>query len=141
MYLRQYHDISTETIYNDIHGFIRNQNIPMNAYVQFRLALTRQNEGYHTEPDRDKQEKYRSAIEYYDHTISLDPELSVAYGNRAECWLHLKKWDAARKDFSTAINMGHDIIGSFRNDYKNAADFKDKTDIELPPDIAEMLGG
>ena len=38
-YLRKFHGISTETIYNDIHGFIRNQNIQQNAYIQFNLAL------------------------------------------------------------------------------------------------------
>ncbi|MDE0011039.1 MAG: FRG domain-containing protein [Candidatus Poribacteria bacterium] len=34
-YLRTAHDISTETIYNDIHGFIRYQNDHLEAYVAF----------------------------------------------------------------------------------------------------------
>ena len=31
-YLRKYHDISTETIYNDLHGFITNQHFHESAY-------------------------------------------------------------------------------------------------------------
>ena len=34
-HLRTAHDISTETIYNDIHGFIRYQNDHLEAYVAF----------------------------------------------------------------------------------------------------------
>lgn len=141
-YLRQYHGIFTETIYNDIHGFIKNQNIQRNAYVQFYLGLTYQYRGYRTEPDIGKEEEYTFAIECYSNAISLDPELSVAYGNRAECLLHLENWGDARRDFITAKNMGYDIIGAFRNDYKNVPDFKNKTGITtIPSDLVEMLGG
>ena len=34
-YLRKHHDISTETIYNDLYGFIKNQHIHRDAYVEF----------------------------------------------------------------------------------------------------------
>ena len=37
-YLRAAHDISAETIYNDVHGFIRYQNIHGSAYVELYLA-------------------------------------------------------------------------------------------------------
>lgn len=37
-YLREIHDISTETIYNDIHGFIRYQKDYMESYVEFYLS-------------------------------------------------------------------------------------------------------
>lgn len=141
MHLRQYHGISTEAIYNDIYGFIRNQNIQKNAYVQFYLGLTYQYRGYRAEPDTNEQAQYIFAIEHYNNTISLDPELSVAYGNRAECWLHVGNWDNARRDFISAKNMGYDIIGAFRNDYKDVADFKQKTGLTMPSDLAEMLGG
>ena len=141
MYLRQYHGISTETIYNDIYGFIRNQNIQKNAYVQFYLGLTYQNRGYRVESDAGKQEEYIFAIEHYNDTISLDPEISVAYGNRAECWLHLGNWEKAREDFIIGSDMGLDIIDSFHNDYENVAEFEEKTGFKMPEDLAEMLGG
>ena len=37
-YLQEVHDISTETIYNDIHGFIRYQTDNMESYVEFYLS-------------------------------------------------------------------------------------------------------
>lgn len=33
-HLRKYHGISTETVYNDLHGFIRNQSVHQNAYLE-----------------------------------------------------------------------------------------------------------
>ena len=35
--------------------------------------------------------------------------------------------------------MGTDIIDSFRNGYESVEDFEQKTGIQLPEDIAEML--
>ena len=37
-YLQEVHDISVETIYNDIHGFILYQKDYMEAYVEFYLS-------------------------------------------------------------------------------------------------------
>ena len=37
-YLRESHDISVETIYNDIHGFIRYQKDYMESYIEFYLS-------------------------------------------------------------------------------------------------------
>ena len=39
-HLRKYHGISTETVYNDLHGFIRNQGVHQNAYLElYRSAI------------------------------------------------------------------------------------------------------
>ena len=141
-YLRKHHGIFTETIYNDIHGFIRNQNIQRNAYIQFYLGLTLQNRGYHAEPGEEKQQAYRNAISYYDRAIELDPEEDAAYNNRGECWLHLEDWDKAREDLTIAQDMGSDIVDAFRNDYKGGVEeFEKKTGIQMPKDIAVLLGG
>lgn len=37
-YLQEIHDISIETIYNDIHGFIRYQKDNMESYVEFYIS-------------------------------------------------------------------------------------------------------
>ena len=42
-HLRKYHGIFTETIYNDVYGFIRNQDIHGDAYTQFYRGITCQN--------------------------------------------------------------------------------------------------
>ena len=38
-HLRKYHGISTETIYNDLHGFIKNKGIHQSAYTEYYTAL------------------------------------------------------------------------------------------------------
>lgn len=44
-HLKKYHGISTETIYNDLHGFIKNQGIHQTAYIEFYRGLTYQQKG------------------------------------------------------------------------------------------------
>lgn len=228
-YLKKFHGISTETIYNDIHGFIR-----WSAYAEFCEGLTYQNrqeyenavkhytqaivrnpkfveayvnrgiayynmdkynsaiedyktakalelkphlapavqynlgnayrekgeyneaikvyeEGINLNPDfahtyynnmgltHRKKGEYEKAIEAYNKAIQLKDDYDRAYCNRGEAWLHLEKWEKARKDLTTAENMGYDIIASFHNAYASVEDFKQKTGIQLPEDIAEML--
>ncbi len=39
-HLRKYHGIATETVYNDLHGFIRNQGVHQSAYLElYRSAI------------------------------------------------------------------------------------------------------
>ena len=44
-YLKEVHDISIETIYNDIHGFIRYQDIHLETYVDSYIGLTEAQKG------------------------------------------------------------------------------------------------
>lgn len=140
-YLRQHHGISSETIYNDIHGFITNQSIHQKASKEFYLGLTFQYKGYHREPGPEKQQAYKNAIPYYDRAIELNPEDSAAYNNLGECWLHLKDWDKARKNLTIAQDMGSDIAVAFHRDYPGGiVEFKEKTKIQMPKHITVLLG-
>ena len=108
-----------KTIYNDIHGFIRNQNIQRNAYIQFYMGMTFQYEGYNAETNEESKGHYEKAIKYYDQVIDLNPEMSIAYHNRGECWLHLGTWNKAKENFTISKSMGVDTIYGFRVDYEN----------------------
>ena len=44
-HLKKYHGISTETIYNDLHGFIKNQGIHQTAYIEFYRGIAYQQRG------------------------------------------------------------------------------------------------
>jgi len=44
-YLQESHDISVETIYNDIHGFIKYQDIHLETYVDSYIGLTEAQKG------------------------------------------------------------------------------------------------
>ena len=43
--LRKRHGISSETIYNDLHGYIRNQDAHESVYAGFYRSLTSENKG------------------------------------------------------------------------------------------------
>ena len=62
-YLEKYHGISTKTIYNDLHEFIRNKGIHERAYTQFYRGLT-----YHH-----NRKQYDKAIEHYTDALKLNP--------------------------------------------------------------------
>ena len=84
---------------------------------------------------------YDDAIDDYSRSIELEPDKALAYYNRGGTWLRLFKWDNAKADFTVAKSMGIDIIALFRNEYGSVANFEQRNDTALPPDIAEMLGG
>ena len=70
-YLSKHFNIKTETIYNDIQGFIRNQHNHSTAEVEFYRGNTNAASGDH-----------REAIVSYDKAIKLNPQLAAAYYNR-----------------------------------------------------------
>ena len=39
-HLERYHGVSAETVYNDLHGFIKNQDVHLETYVDFYIGAT-----------------------------------------------------------------------------------------------------
>ena len=81
------------------------------------------------------------AIQDLNNAINLDPDYAAAYYYRGAAWLLLGQWEQARTDLDTARDLGHDIVASFRNGYANIAAFEQRHGLQLPPDLAELLGG
>ena len=79
-------------------------------------------------------------IEDFNRAIDLNSDfVAKVYCNRGEAWLHLREWEKAKSDLTTAKEMEADIIASFHNDYESVADFERRNGVELPVDIAAML--
>ena len=163
-YLSSCHDISAISIYNDLHGFIRYRALHHDSLADFSAGLTCEQSGdyqgavdYYTKSlDRNprfaiaynnrgvayhRKGDYQRAIQDYTSAIGLNPDYADAYCNRGEAWLHLGEWEQARADFNVALSKGADIAGSFLEEYENVAAFEQRHGLQLPPDIAEMLGG
>ena len=85
------------------------------------------------------QDEHDLAIQDSTKAIELESDYAKAYAIRGLAWLHLKKWQEAKSDLTTAKDMGLDIVDSFQIDSKRIADFEQKTKIKLPEDIAAML--
>ena len=92
-YLKKHHGITTETIYNDILGYIQNQEKHQTAYAAFYIA--------YTYLDR---ENFEEALRHYDKAIELNPLIS-AYTNRGAAKFGLGCYRAAIADCDIAIGF------------------------------------
>ena len=103
-YLRKHHGISTTTIYNDLHGFIKYQELHESAYPAFFKGVT-----------CGKAESYAMAIRYYDEALRQNAQLLEVYINRGaafgETGMHAKAID----DFSTAIQLDDKCAEAYHN--------------------------
>ena len=116
-YLSKYHGISIEIIYNDLHGFIRYQNVHQSAYAEFYTSLTFQNE-------RD----YPKAIEHYSRAIELNPRLVEAYNNRGIAYRAKGEVDRAIADYDKTIELNPKYAEAYYN--RGAAYIDDKGEVD-----------
>ena len=104
-HLRNYHAIFTETIYNDLHGFIRNQDIHGDAYTEFYRGFASQNRADEAKTPEGKQKEYEAAITHYTNAIELKPDFANAYNNLGNVYADKSELDNAIRDFTTAIQL------------------------------------
>ncbi len=114
-HLRNYHAIFTETIYNDLHGFIRNQDIHGDAYTGFCKGFACQNKASIAKTHEEKQQEYEAAITYYTNAIDLKPDFANAYTNRGNTYHNKGEFDLAIKDHTTAIELDLDYADAYYN--------------------------
>ena len=114
-HLRKYHDISTETIYNDFHGFIRNQRVHQEAYIEFYIGLSHESKGDSENDHQTKREHYDKAITHYDRAIKLKASFVIAYYNRAFAYYKKGDYDHAIKDYTDAIALYPDLTIAYNN--------------------------
>ena len=128
-----------------------------NAYYdkgEIALAILDYSKAIELMPDNDQYYYYRGAaysnsdeidlaISDLDKSIEISDSNSYVYFNRGWIWLRLKKWQKARLDIATALNLGLDVPHFFRHHhgYICVGDFEQRQGFKVPEDIAEMLGG
>ena len=103
-YLKTYHGITTHTIYNDIFGYIQNQEKHQNAYTEFYIGLTCQEKSEHKE-----------AIKHYDETIRINPQIAEAYINRGNAKDMLGRYEEAIADYNEAIRINPQYAEAYIN--------------------------
>ena len=144
-YLQKYHGIFTETIYNDLHGFIRNQDIHENANICFYRGLACSDRGIKAESKEEKQKEYEEAIRHYTKAVEFKPDFAEAYYNRGYAYYRKGDFDNAIKDYNITIEFEPDFAEAYYNrgctyhrkgDSDNAIKDYNIT-IELDPNYAE----
>ena len=103
-YLRKYHGITTHTIYNDLFGYIQNQEKHQGAYTEFYIGLTSYKEGKHEE-----------AIKHYDQAIDINPQFAEAYNNRGITKDLLGRHEEAIADYDQAIRINPQFAEAYYN--------------------------
>ena len=107
-HLRNYHGIFTETIYNDLYGFIRNQDSHGSANTQIYRGLACQNRGDEAASQEEKRKEYDETVEHYTKAIELKPDSKAAYQNRGNVYLKIRDFDRALADYTELIKQNPD---------------------------------
>ncbi len=114
-YLGKHHDISTETIYNDLHGFIRHQGLHESAYTAFFKGLTCANN-----------DNFPIAIRYYSEALRQNSQLPEVYINRGAAFGETGRHDSAIEDFCAAIQLDGNSAEAYHNrgmGYRHTGDY------------------
>lgn len=104
-YIQKHHNISTQTIYKDIQGFIENYGSHKSAYTEFYIGLTYQKRGNLEQNQKEKQKLYHEAFKHYENAIKENPNLTEAYNNRGIIYQDKDQFDRAIEDFNKAIDL------------------------------------
>ena len=103
-YLRTRHGLSTRTIYNDLMGYIKVQELHNKAYLEFHEGLSK----YY-------REEYDEAIAHYSKAINFNPQMVNAYGNRGIAHRGKGEIENAIHDFDRALAIDPNHAGVFVN--------------------------
>ena len=125
-YLQNYHDISTETIYSDLHGFIRSQGTHEGAYAEFYRGLACEDKATKATTDEEEQREYEKSIVHYTKAIDLKSGFSEAYYKRGNTYQDKGNYDHAIADYNTAIKLKNDYAEAYYkrgNAYTRKGDF------------------
>ena len=132
-YLRAYHGIFTETVYNDLYGFILHQDMHRSAYAEFYGGLTSV-----------QKEKYHQAIDHYTESIRLNSQSPATYNNRGIAYHMIGELELAIEDYQMSLTLDQynpDIYSNIAlvqvdmGNYHEAIQFYGRV-IELDPDDA-----
>ena len=90
IHLHKYHDISIQTIYNDLHGFIRHNELRLSPQVMLPLALAEHIMGgtdVESQTVEELQNRLQSAIKEYTARIEYSPYEAVTYVEQGDLLL------------------------------------------------------
>ena len=80
-----------------------------------------------------------TATRKHQPTPSPDADPAKDHFNRSISRLRKSEWDKARSELTAAQDGGFDVAATFMREYKSAGEFEDSFDVELPPDIADIV--
>ena len=146
IHLKQFHDISTQSIYNDLHGYIRHETLRSSSEAILpRVLADDAKKLAEANPSAEEQKDLlKRAISHYTEAIQYSPYDAATYVQQGHCYRQTRKYDIAIQTYTKAIFLSPAYVAAYHEralDYMQnkswrlaIADFSKA--IELKPDYA-----
>ena len=118
IHLLKFQDISTQTIYNDLHGFIRHKNLrsSRDAILPLVLAqLTMERTPAEKLTADERQSQLQKMIAAYTTKIQYSPYDASTYVKQGNCYAEIQEFDCAIETFSKAILLNSNYTVAYFN--------------------------
>ena len=110
MHLQKFQDISTQSIYNDLHGYIRHETLSSSseAILPLVLADSAKERAAENSSTEERRELLEEAISQYSAAIQYSPYNAWTYVKQGECYGGTGKFENAIETLSKAIFLRPD---------------------------------
>ena len=146
LHLRKFHDISTQSIYNDLHGYIRHKALSSSKEAILPLVLAERAKELAEKNSSAEEQKdlLERAISNYTEAIQYSPFDAATYVEQGQLYAQTCKFGLAIETFSKAIFLRPDHADDYykrglaylRKEAHNLAIADFSKAIELNPDYA-----
>ena len=116
IYLRNFQDISTQSIYNDLHGFIRDKDLRYSREARLPLAwaeLQLEHIADNNPTAEERQATLQKVIGDYKKSLQYSPYEVEIYVEQGQCYLRIEQLDLAIETFSKAILLQPDYVAPY----------------------------
>ena len=117
-YLRKHHGISANTIYNDLHGYIKYQELHHKAYEAFFEGIKHHLKGndFHRNEERNNaKDEFDNALRHYNHALAINPRFALALNDRGVVYWTQAEFCHAVTDFKAAIDFRPNYLAPHYN--------------------------
>lgn len=141
-HLNKHHGISANTIYNDLHGYIKYQELHHSSYDAFFAGLKQHVIGQDSRQQgrrEDSEHKFDRARRHYNRALEINPQFATAYHHRAAANRNLGQIDCAINDSSRALELNSNYVEAY---FTRGLAYFDKREYETASgDFTNVING
>lgn len=149
IHLRKFQGISTQSIYSDLHGFIRHRNLRSSREAIYPLVFADralESPADENQTIEERKDQLQRAIGFYTTAIQYSPYDATTYVKQGRCYQGIDEFERAIETFSKAILLDPSHANAYfnrglvhQNKGQNDLAISDFTrTIELKADVADL---